>query len=73
MFRAIIPGSNSQDKGCTHLSSYQMENSRSRNKDAKDDKLDGPELSVDDTELTTNEKPARVRVETLVRKGHAAA
>ena len=65
--------SNSQDKGCTHLLSYQTDNSRSRNKDAKDDTLDGPELSINDTELATNEKPARMRVETLVREGHAAA
>ena len=73
MFQAIIPGSNSQDKGCTHLSSYQTDNSRSRNKDTKDDKLDGLKLSIDDTELTTSEELACVRVETLVREGHAAA
>ena len=41
---------------------------RSRNKGAKDGELDEPELSIDDPDLTTSEKLARVRVETLVRE-----
>ena len=39
-----------------------------RNKGAKNNEIDGPELSIDDPELKTNEKLARVRVETLVRE-----
>ena len=44
----------------------------SRNKGAKDDELDGPELSVDDPELTTNEKLACVRVETIFVREYLA-